>query len=302
MHQFHTMILPPNIPKSAIDKYIPIMLISESSNGLIIAVVPKNLVKPTPTSLLALRIPRSKDEREAFLGQIEFLLSIKTRRITRVIDYDLRGNWYVTSFCHGRDLQHLKENFFQDGFPPFLICNIFDEVMAAQGTELEPKGICHTNLKGSNIILTPTEKEEFPIVRIVHLHGVVTWDEQAVVKQMIGLLRYLTNSASRIPEKYRIDKKGDKLEYVIKDEDTNSLRIGDDFYSFIANYDLEGNTSWEDLKSRWMNEATALMKELYDSERLLDVMEIIIEPKVTDDEFREAVEDGGMDIIDDRDL
>jgi hypothetical protein len=89
---------------------------------------------------------------------------------------------------------------------------------------------------------------------------------------------------------------------VIKDEDTNSLRIGDDFYSFIANYDLEGNTSWEDLKSRWMNEATALMKELYDSERLLDVMEIIIEPKFTDDEFREAVEDGGMDIIDDRDL
>ena len=136
----------------------------------------------------------------------------------------------------------------------------------------------------------------------MHLHGVVTWDEQAVVKQMIGLLRYLTNIASRIPEKYRIDKKGDKLEYVIKDEDTNSLRIGDDFYSFIANYDLEGNTSWEDLKSRWMNEATALMKELYDSERLLDVMEIIIEPKVTDDEFREAVEDGGMDIIDDRDL
>jgi hypothetical protein len=280
------MTLPPNVPKSAIDKYVPIKLISESPNGLIIAVIPNNLVKPTPSSLLALRIPRSREEREALLRQIESLLNIKTRRVTRVIDYDPRGNWYVTSFCHGRDLQHLKENFFQDGFPPFL----------------GPKGICHTDLKGSNIILTPTEKEEFPIVRIVHLNGIVIWDEQAVVKQMIRLLRYLTNSASRIPEKYRMNKKGDKLEYVIKDEDTNSLRIGDDFYSFIANYDLEGNTSWEDLKSRWMNEATALMKELYDSERLLDVMEIIIEPKFTDDEFREAVEDGGMDIIDDRDL
>jgi serine/threonine protein kinase len=296
------MTLPPNVPKSAIDKYVPIKLISESPNGLIIAAIPNNIVKPTPSSLLALRIPRSREEREALLRQIESLLSIKTRRVTRVIDYDPRGNWYVTSFCHGRDLQHLKENFFQDGFPPFLICKIFDEVMAAQSTELEPKGICHTNLKGSNIILTPTEKEEFPIVRIVHLHGVMTWDEQAVVKQMIGLLRYLTNSASRIPEKYRMNKKRDKLEDLIEDEDTNSLIIGDDFYSFIANYDLEGNTSWEELKSRWMNEATALMKELFNSEWLLDVMEIIMEPKVTDDEFREAVEDGGMDIIDDRNL
>ncbi|RYN41961.1 hypothetical protein AA0113_g8043 [Alternaria arborescens] len=296
------MTLPPNVPKSAIDKYVPIKLISGSPNGLIIAVIPNNLVKPTPSSLLALRIPRSREEREALLRQIESLPSIKTRRVTRVIDYDPRGNWYVTSFCHGRDLQHLKENFFQDGLPPFLICKIFDEVMAAQGSELEPKGIWHTNLKGSNIILTPTEKEEFPIVRIVHPHGVTTWDEQAVVKQMIGLLRYLTNSASRIPEKYRMNKKRDKLEYVIEDEDTNSLIIGDDFYSFIANYDLEGDTSWEELRSRWMNEATALMKELFDSERLLDVMEIIMEPKVTDDEFREAVGDGGMDIIDDRDL
>lgn len=182
------MTLPPNVPKSAIDKYVPIKLISESPNGLIIAVIPNNLVKPTPSSLLALRIPRSREEREALLRQIESLLSIKTRRITRVIDYDPRGNWYVTSFCHGRDLQHLKENYFQDGFPPFLICKIFDEVMAAQGTEFEPKGICHTDLKGSNIILTPTKKEEFPIVRIVHLNGIATWDEQAVVKQMIELL------------------------------------------------------------------------------------------------------------------
>jgi hypothetical protein len=99
-----------------------------------------------------------------------------------------------------------------------------------------------------------------------------------------------------------MNKKRDKLEDLIEDEDTNSLIIGDDFYSFIANYDLEGNTSWEELKSRWMNEATALMKELFNSEWLLDVMEIIMEPKVTDDEFREAVEDGGMDIIDDRNL
>ncbi|KAG9192572.1 hypothetical protein G6011_11306 [Alternaria panax] len=296
------MALPPNVPKSAIDKYVPIKLISENANGLILAVVPKNIVNPTLSSLLALTIPRPKEDLEALLGQFEFLLDIKTRRLVRVIDCEPKGNWYITPFYHGHDLQHLKKNHFQDGFPPFLVFKIFVEVTAAQGTELGPKGICHADLRGSNVIISPTQKEELPIVRIVHLEGIAVWNEQAIVRQVIGLLRYLTNSVSRIPDKYRTNKMGDKLENIIEDKDTNSLIIGDDFYSFIANFDLEGIKSWKDLKSMWVNEATGLMSEFYDKGLLADVKEVIGEQKVTMKELKNVMEDGGMNYIDDRDL
>jgi hypothetical protein len=117
------------VPKSALDEYIPIKRISRSENGFIIACIRKNIVTTNLSSLLALKIPAQNQDREALLGRLESLHDVDTRRISKVIDYDPRGNWYITPFVHGQHVQHLKETLFQDGFPPFLACKIFVEVM-----------------------------------------------------------------------------------------------------------------------------------------------------------------------------
>jgi serine/threonine protein kinase len=292
------MAFPPTIPKSALDKYTPIKFISQSANGYILACIRKSNPAPTLSSLLALNIPPTENNHETLLRQLKCLREIDSRRVTSVIDYDPRGNWYIASFHHGQNLRHLKETLLRDGFPPFLVCKIFVEVIAAQNTELEPKGICHEDLRASHIILSPTTKEELPYVRIMHLEGIAVWNEEAVVKQIMILLRYLTNGEARIPDQYRTKKKGARHE----NSWDVSLEDGDDFYSFIAGYDLEEQMSWKELRSRWTNLAGGLMWELYDKGRLADVREVIGEEKVTFGELDKAVKDGGMDVIVDRAL
>jgi len=137
--------------------------------------------------------------------------------------------------------------------------------------DLEPKNICHADLNANNTLLSPTMEKELPQVRIEHLEDVAVWDEQAVVKQIMNLLQYLTNCEPRIPDELRTTKKGEKL----KDSKGRSMRDGDRLYSFVAGYDPQGQLSWKDLKRRWRNLADCSAKELYDKGRSADVREAL---------------------------
>jgi hypothetical protein len=104
-----------------------------------------------------------------------------------------------------------------------------------------------------------------------------------------------------MPLRFRTNKTGDRLENIIVNSDTNSLEDGDAFYSFIANFDLGEERSWKALKS-WVNVANGLTWEFLDRGWLADVDEVIGEKRVTIEELREAVEEDGMAVIEDRDL
>jgi serine/threonine protein kinase len=276
------MVFQPAIPKSALNKYVPIKIISQSENGSIIACVPKSSNTPTLSSLMALKVLSPGQGREALLVHLETLDGVDTERVTSVIDWYPKGNWYINSFQQGQNVEYLKDTLFRDGFPPFLVCKIFTEIINAQNMELEPKNICHADLRASNIILSPTTKTEWPDVRIVHLEGITGWNEQAVVSQVMGLLQYLTNSKSRIPDDFRTNKKGKKL----KDSTGRSLQDGDELYSCIAGHKQEGRLAWRAIKSRWRILAGRLIKELHDKGWSADVREILWEEKVTDEELR----------------
>jgi hypothetical protein len=247
---------------------------------------------------MALKVPSPWEDREVLLAHLETLDDVDTERVTSVIDWHPKGNWYINSFQQGQNVEYLKDTLFPDGFPPFLVCKIFAEVINAQSMKLEPKNICHADLRASNIILSPTTKTEWPDVRIVHLEGITDWNEQAVVSQVMDLLQYLTNSELRIPDGFRTNKKGKKL----KDSTGRSLKDGDELYSFIAGHKQEGRLAWRALKSRWRILAGRLIKELHDKGRSADVREILWEEKVTDEELRKMMQGGGMDVIVDENL
>ncbi|KAI4655292.1 hypothetical protein J4E93_000002 [Alternaria ventricosa] len=177
-------------------------------------------------------------------------------------------------------LQCLKDALFPDGLPPFLVCKIFADLINTHNMDLEPKNICHADLNAYNTLLSPKMEQELPQVRIEHLKDVAVWDEQAVVKQIMNLLQYLTNCESRIPDEFRTTKKGEKL----KDSKGRSLGDGDRLYSFVAGYDPQGQLSWKDLKRRWRNLADCSAKELYDKGRSADIRETLWDAVVGDEE------------------
>ncbi|KNG52189.1 hypothetical protein TW65_00657 [Stemphylium lycopersici] len=288
------MASPPKIPKSALDKYLPVKLISDTAGSRVIAVIPR--AKGTPIALsflLALKIPALNTDRATLLNQIKTAQQIGTRSITKVVDHDPNGNWYVTLFHSGQTIEHIKQSLSPGGLPPFLVFKIFVEMVTAQDTYLGPRGMCHTDLGRTNIILSPTTTEELPYVRLLHIESIASWDDEAVWKQAILLLRYLTGGVERIPYRFRTNKKGNKLEHV-RD---SSLNDADDLYSFAARYDIEGGGSWKEIKSKFVNMARALMLELLDRGRLADVKECIGERMITLMELDAVVEEGGMEVV-----
>ena len=271
------MASPPKIPKSALDKYLPIKLISDTAGSRVIAVIPRARGIPIALSfLLALKIPARNTDRVTLLNQIKAAQQISTRDISKVVDHDPNGNWYVTLFHSGQMIEQVKQALFPAGLPPFLVFKIFVEIVTAQDTYLEPRDTCHTDLGGTIIILSPTTMEELPYVRLLHIESIAVWDDEAVWKQAILLLRYLTGGADRIPHRFRTNKKGNQLEHIRH----CSLDDADDLYSFAARYDVEGKGSWKEVKSKCANMARTLMLELLDQGRLTDFKELIREQKV----------------------
>jgi serine/threonine protein kinase len=223
------------IPASFKESHITIKVLERTKDSILIF----SLLKTAPTTgaprKRALKIVTNQPPHidRTFITMLRSIQTQSNHPLVPILDFDTTSDyvrWYTMRFLNGLNIAHLLGNYYPNGFPPFLVFRVLDQISKAE-EHLKERGLCYVNLEeGDNIMLHMRETAVVPTVTLVGYQGVKKYEEsrdRAIFTYFMRLAKRMTNGEKRVPEFYRKMRGGEELP-------SGSSGNADELYEMIA--------------------------------------------------------------------
>ncbi|KAH5566779.1 hypothetical protein HBI26_168120 [Parastagonospora nodorum] len=285
-----------NMPQSAKAQLIPIKTVHRGKHGATVFAILKN--KPNQEHRALKIITKSKlgFVTKAFFDNLKAIQGQTGHPLTRVYEHDADLTWYTMSWVKGYHVSYLLGNHYTNGFPPFLLFRVLDQVFHAE-QHLQKNGLCHVNLRNGENIMLRAGGHVMPYITLIDYSAVETYTVNKAgqgLEEFIMLARRMTRGETKVPDYFRRVRGGGPFKDV-------PLAEADWFYKYIAHWKWDGKQTldgwWEGSEDQIGTRLMADVSELKDDGMVTEVMEFLKMPKVSEEEIATGKVSGGLDVI-----
>lgn len=290
-----------NLPQSAKDQLIIIKTVHHGKHGATAFAILKGKEHANRRALRVVK-PGSLITK-ALTDSLKAIQDDNTYPLTKILehDQDMQVSWYTMTWFQGYNVSYMIANHYSNGFPPFLVFRVLNQVYSAE-QRLQERGLCHVDLRnGENVMLRPWSaygESLVPKVTLIDYSGVKpyeTFEAGHVLEEFILLARRMTGGERRVPDHYRRIR-GERGGKAYPDRFLIEVAT---IYDYVATWVWHGNQM---LKSFWDHNQTglrvsALVDEMMDKGMLEELTGWLSRPKVLEGEIVAGVAAGGLNVV-----
>jgi hypothetical protein len=285
-----------NIPQSAKDQLIPIKTIHQGEHGATVFAILRNQPKGEQRALRIVDRAHSKIMTKAFIDNLKAIQAQSNYPLARLYEHDENLTWYAMNWVKGYHVSYLLGNHYTNGFPPFLLFRVLDEVFRAE-QHLQERGVCHVNLRSGECIMLRAGGHIMPYVTLIDYSSVEPYTSNKVgqiLEEFIMLARHMTQGQTKVPDYFRRVRGGRTFKDV-------PLAEADWFYNYVAHWRWDGKQSltsfWENGRDQIGIRMSADVFELKDNGLLEELIVWLKRPKVSEEEFKAGKTSGQSTLV-----
>jgi len=284
------------MPRSARAQLVPIKEVHRGKHGATVFAILKDKPSEEQRALMIVTKGKPRFMTKDFLDDLKAIQGQTSHPLARVHEYDADLTWYTMSWVKGHHVGYLLGNCYTNGFPPFLLFRVLDQIFQAE-QYLRTNGLCHVGLRGGENIMLRGGGHVMPYTTLIDYSNVEKYAANKagqVLEEFIMLARCMTRGETKVPDYFRRVRGGRAFEDV-------PLAEADWFYRYIAHWKWDGKQTlagwWEGKENQIGIRLSANVFELKDDGMVAELMGWLKTPTVSDEEIAAANVSGGLDAI-----